>query len=131
LLYMAATKVSRSALQSEIAAEMARFQRDSHGLFPERVSSIVVDDVVIVRSIGTFNRQEVELSDSTEGQKLIQSARREMQTDLRGDLHRLIERLTGERVLRSFYDVDVRNGDEARVFVLAQEPDIIAYGELP
>lgn len=118
---MAATKSSPTNLEVEAATAVARFQHEHHGHFPEHVRAILVEDLLIVRCSGTFNRHEDELRATADGQKLIQSARREMQTDLRPELHRLVQSVTGCRVIRSFYDIDVRNGDEARVFVLDRE----------
>jgi uncharacterized protein YbcI len=120
---MAATKSSPSTMEAEAATAVARFQHEHHGHFPEHVRAMLVEDLLIVRCSGTFNRHEHELRASKEGQKLIQSARREMQTDLRHELHALIEEIVSCRVVRSFYDIDVRSGDEARVFVLDRQAD--------
>ena len=126
---MAATQISRSTLEAEAATAVARFQHDRHGHFPEVVRARLVEDLLIVRCSGTFNRLEHELRATPEGQKLIQSARREMQTDFRHELHALIEGITDCRVVRSFYDIDVRTGDEAKLFVLDRVPQTVEPGQ--
>jgi uncharacterized protein YbcI len=115
---MAVTRTPRTSIESEAATAVALFHRDQHGHFPDDVRALLVDDMLIVRCTGTFSRQEQQIAGTSEGQKLIQSARRELHSDLRHDLHGLVEGIVGCRVVRSFYDIDVRTGDEAKVFVL-------------
>jgi uncharacterized protein YbcI len=120
---MSTTRIATATVETDAATAIARYHRDQHGHFPDDVRAYLLGDMLIVRCSGTFSRQENELAGSREGRKLIQSARREMQADLRDELHALIEPIVGCRVIRSFYDIDVRSGDEAKVFILARPVD--------
>lgn len=105
-------------LESELADLVARFHREQQGHCPSSCHAHILPDMAIVRSAGIFTPTEQTLCGSTEGRKLIQSARREQRALTRREIEGRVANLVGRSVLRSYYDLDVRTGEQIEVYIL-------------
>ena len=110
---------SRGSIEAAIAAASVRFQREQQGRGPAEVRAHLLGDMVLVRSTGIFTQTEGHLAGSEEGRRLIKSARHELRSINHLEIESIVAGLVGCPVLRSFYDVDVREGEQMEVFVLA------------
>jgi uncharacterized protein YbcI len=81
----------------------------------------VVGDMVLVRSSGCYTGTEQRLAATEEGRKLVKSARRELRSLNRRQVESLVAEIVGVLVLRSFWDLDVRVGEQVEVYVLEQD----------
>jgi uncharacterized protein YbcI len=106
------------SLEEEISAAISRFHRDEQGHEPETVKVHMLGDMVLVRCHNVFTPTERDLAQTSEGKKLIQSARRDQRAISRREIEAEIGRITESRVLRSFYDIDTRTGEQVEVYVL-------------
>src|SRR5579862_1991665 len=93
-------------LESELAELVARFHREQQGHSPSFCEAHILRDMAVVRSEGIFTPTEQTLCGSTEGRKLIQSARREQRALTRRDIESRVSKLIDREVLRSYYDLD-------------------------
>lgn len=105
-------------IEAQIADVVSRFHRDQQGHLPTRVDAFVTGELVIVRSHDVFTPTERDLAETSEGKKLIQSARRDQRALVRRQVEALVGQALGRRVVRSFYDIDTRNGEQVEVYVL-------------
>ncbi len=110
--------LSKEGLEGEVARLVSRFHEDQHGCKPEKASAHLVDDLVIVRSSGCFTPTELNLSKTDDGRKIVKSARVELRSLTRKQIEGQISDLLGIRVLRSFWDLDIRVGEQVEVYVL-------------
>lgn len=67
-----------------------------------------------------FTPNENDLAQTSEGRKIIQSARRDLRALTRREIEGEVSRILGVPILRSFYDLDVRTADQVEVYVLAE-----------
>ena len=107
-------------MEAEIAQVVSRFHEDQHGCKADCTVAHVVDDIVLIRSSGCFTATERHLSVTEDGRKLVKSARRELRSLNRRQIEAQIADLVGVRVLRSFWDLDVRVGEQVEVYILEQ-----------
>ena len=77
----------------------------------------MLEDMVVVRCQDVFTPTEQELVETEEGRKLVQSARREQRALTRREAEASVAKASGRRVLRSFYDLDVRVGEQVEIYV--------------
>ena len=105
-------------LESELAELVARFHREQQGHAPVFCEAHLLRDMAVVRSTGIFTSTEQTLCGSTEGRKLIQSARREQRALTRRDIEGRVAKILSRHVLRSYYDLDVRTGEQVEVYIL-------------
>ncbi|HWD41970.1 MAG TPA: DUF2294 domain-containing protein [Fimbriimonas sp.] len=103
--------------EQELAELISRFHREQQGHQPATCTAHVLAEMAIVRSTGVFTPTEQTLSGSTEGRKLIQSARREQRALTRRDVESQVAKLLNRRIVRSYYDLDVRDGEQIEVYI--------------
>jgi uncharacterized protein YbcI len=105
-------------IEAEICATIAKFHRDEQGHEPARIEAFLCGEIVVVRCHDVFTPTERDLANTSEGKKLIQSARRDQRALTRREIEREVGRVVDRDVLRSFYDIDTRNGEQVEVYVL-------------
>ena len=106
------------SIESEISAVVTRFHLDQQGHEPGKVDAHVLGDLIVVRCHDVFTPTERDLASSSDGKKLIQSARRDQRALSRRDIEQEVGNIVGRRVLRSFYDIDTRNGEQVEIYVI-------------
>jgi len=105
-------------LEEEISTAIARFHFDQHGHELGDIETYFCGDLIVVRCHDVFTPTERDLAATSEGKKLIQSARRDQRALTRREIEREIAKIMGYPVARSFYDIDTRNGEQVEVYVL-------------
>ena len=106
-----------ATVEEAVERAVARFHREEQGHTPEVYGVTILPDMVIVRSRDVFTSTERELVETEAGRKIVQSARREQRATNRRMADAAIAAATGRVVLRSFYDLDVRVGEQVEVYV--------------
>jgi len=114
-------ELTRAGLEAEIARVVSGFHEDQNGCKAERTDAHVVGDMVLVRSTGCFTPTERRLAGSEDGRKLVKSARRELRSLNRKQIESHVGEAVGIKVLRSFWDLDVRVGEQVEVYILEHD----------
>jgi uncharacterized protein YbcI len=105
-------------VEAQLADAVCKFHREQQGRGPESIQARLLPDMAIVRTGGIFTPTEKTLCGSDEGRKLIQSARREQRALTRREAEHRVSRVLSRPVLRSYYDLDVRLGEQVEVYIL-------------
>lgn len=106
-------------IESAVANVIARFHREQHGHAPA-VAVTLVGDMLIARCSGVFTPTEVSLTQSEEGRKIVQSARRELRALTRRQVEAQVARAAQTEIVRSYFDLDVRVAEHIEVYVLGE-----------
>jgi uncharacterized protein YbcI len=104
--------------EAAISDEMMAFQHEFVGRGPERIRTLIVEDLVIVRSFGVFTPAERQLTNSYEGRRLIKAMRQQVLQAGRPDLEAIVQKHTGMEVVSIHSDISTRSGEWMDVFVL-------------
>jgi uncharacterized protein YbcI len=113
--------LSKESLEIDLANAVARYHREQQGRAPGRIKVTVSGNMVFVISSDTYTPSEEELHQTDEGRKLIKSARRELRSLTRESAHAAISRVVGCPVVRSYWDLDVRVGEQLEAYVLSED----------
>jgi uncharacterized protein YbcI len=111
---------TKAAVEQDVLEGVARYHREQQGRAPAEIECQLLRDMLIVRSRGIFTPTEQELLRLPEGRKLVSTARRELRSLTRDDAEANVARAAGCEVLRSYYDLDVRIGEQVEVYMLAE-----------
>ena len=106
-----------ATVESAIERVVQRYHREQQGHTPEICSVTLLDGMAVVRCTNVFTPTERELASTEEGRKIVQSARREQRALTRRDVESAVASATRRKVARSFYDLDVRVGEQVEVYV--------------
>lgn len=116
--------ITKAGLEAEVALVVSRFHEDQCGCKPERVTAHLLDDMIVVRLSGCFTPTERQLVGTDDGRKIVKSARLELRSLTRKHSANLVSKVIGVPVVRSFWDLDVRVGDQVEVYVLEKAPEL-------
>lgn len=108
-----------ATVEGAIERAVARYHREQQGHAPEVCRVVMLPDMAVVRCENSFTPTERELVKTDEGRKLVQSARREQRALTRREVESAVARATGRNVARSFYDLDVRVGEQIEIYIFA------------
>jgi uncharacterized protein YbcI len=108
-------------MELALANAVAKVHRDQQGKAPGRIRVTVTGNMVYVICGDTYTPNEKELHETDEGRKLIKSARRELRSLTRETAHASIARVVGCPVVRSYWDLDVRVGEQMEAYVLSED----------
>jgi len=114
---------SLDSVQARILETASKFHLDQQGRAPDEIRAYLQEDIVVVYTSGIYTATEQELSLSVEGRKLIKSSRRELRSLSRRLIEEQISLIVGRYVLRSFWDLDIRTGEQVEVYMLGASLD--------
>jgi uncharacterized protein YbcI len=114
----AATPRQQSKAEASISDEMMAFQHEFVGRGPERIRTLIVEDLVIVRSFGMFTPAERQLANTYEGPKLIKAMRQQVLEAGRSNLEAIVQKHAGVEVVSVHSDISTKSGEWMDVFVL-------------
>lgn len=106
-----------ATVEQAIERAVTRYHREQQGHAPEVCRVVMLSDMVIVRCASIFTPTEQQLIGTEEGRKLVQSARREQRALTRREAEAAIGTAVGKSIMRSFYDLDVRVGEQVEIYV--------------
>ena len=112
------SELIRNSIEERLSETIAKFHHEQQGHSP-KCSTTLLPTMAVIYSSNVFTSTEQELCQTPEGQKFIQSARREQRALTRKEIERRIGAVLSRVVQRSFYDLDVRTGDQIEVYMLA------------
>ena len=104
--------------EAAISDEMMAFQHEFVGRGPERIRTMMIEDLVIVRSFGVFTSAEKQLANTYEGRRLIKAMRQQVLEAGRPNLEAIVEKHTGVEVVSIHSDISTKSGEWLDVFVL-------------
>ncbi len=115
--------ITSDPIEMQVAEAATKYHHDQQGWAPKTLRAHIVSDMVIIYSSGIYTPTEESLSDTEEGRKLIKSARRELRSITRKDIESRLASILGCEVLRSFWDLDIRSGEQVEVYMLSRSAD--------
>ena len=116
---------TREEIEENVAHAAESFHIDQQGRPPRSIRAHLVADMVVVYSAGIYTTTEENLSATDEGRKLIKSARRELRSLTRKEIEARVAQIVGRKVLRSFWDMDVRTGEQVEVYMLDHPLELV------
>jgi uncharacterized protein YbcI len=115
---MVANAIQNESLELELANAVARYHREQQGRSPGRIKVSIAGNLIVVVTNDIYTPSEEQLSRDDEGRAIIKSARRELRSLTRDRAHAEIAGVCGCPVLRSYWDIDSRVGEQIEVYVL-------------
>ncbi|MBV9452881.1 MAG: DUF2294 domain-containing protein [Rubrobacter sp.] len=108
----------QSKIEAAISDEMMAFQHEFVGRGPDRIRTLIVEDLVIVRSFGVFTPAEQQLTNSFEGRRLIKAMRQQVLEAGRSVLESIVEKHTDAEVISIHSDISTKSGEWLDIFVV-------------
>ena len=116
---------SQGEIEGAICAGMSRFEQDYMGRGPKDIHTHLIGDLLVVRLQGVLTAAEQQLVKSLpaeKGRDLLKEVRTHLLETARPLLEKLVQEMTGVKVLSMHHDISTVTGEEVVLFTLAESP---------
>ncbi|MFJ7638346.1 DUF2294 domain-containing protein [Peribacillus sp. NPDC097264] len=111
----------KKKIEAEISAAFIKFQRDLIGRGPQEVKTYIINDMLITRFKGVLTVEEKHLVSQDSGKKLVKKMRSLLREMYSQDYEKIVEDLTGCKVLSSHSDISTKTGERIEVFIVDKD----------
>ena len=111
----------KKKIEAEISAAFIKFQRDLIGRGPQEVKTYIINDMIIIRFKGVLTVEEKHLVSQDSGKKLVKKMRSLLREMYSEEYEKIVEELTGCKVLSSHSDISTKTGERIEVFIVDKD----------
>jgi uncharacterized protein YbcI len=119
------TMKTQGEVEAAICDGMSRFQHEHMGRGPKDVHAHLIGDLVVVRLQGVLTAAERHLVQSLpteKGKDLLKQVRRHLVETARPLMEKMVQDVTGVKVLSLHHDISTVTGEEVVLFTLTAPP---------
>ncbi len=112
-------------LEAAICEGISRFEQDYMGRGPKDIHTYLLGDLVVVRLRGVLTAAEQHLVTSLpaeKGRDLLKEVRTHLTEMARPVMEKMVQEVTGVKVVSLHHDISTLTGEEIVVFTLAERP---------
>lgn len=118
---------TQGEIESAIGAGMARFEQEYMGRGPKDIRAHLIGDLLVVRLMGVLTAAEqhlVRALSPEKGRDLLKEVRTHLIETARPLMEKMVEDVTGVKVLSLHHDISTTTGEEVVLFTLADSPPL-------
>jgi uncharacterized protein YbcI len=112
-------------IESAICAGINRFEQEYMGRGPKDIHAYLIGDLLVVRLTGVLTAAEqhlVKALAADKGRDLLKQVRTHLIETARPFMEKMVEEVTGAKVLSLHHDISTVTGEEVVLFTLAESP---------
>ena len=116
---------SQGEIESAICAAINRFEQEYMGRGPKDIHTYLIGDLLVVRLVGVLTAAEqhlVKALAAEKGRDLLKQVRTHLIETARPIMEKMVEEVTGVKVLSVHHDISTVTGEEVVLFTLAESP---------
>jgi uncharacterized protein YbcI len=106
------TKMTKGQLEAKISEIISKFEIEHMGRGPEKIRTIIFQDLIIVRIKGFLSKAETNLATTKDGVELIKKVRMALFESSRENLEEAIQGLIEVNVVSTYSDVSTKTGEK-------------------
>lgn len=110
--------MTKGQIESKISEAISKFEIEQMGRGPEKIRTIIFQDLIIVRLKGFLSPSEKNLAQNREGIELIKKVRTALFENARTGLEDAIRSVIDVNVISTFSDVSTKTGEKIIAFVV-------------
>src|SRR5688572_17007650 len=117
---------TQGEIEAAICEGMSRFEQEYMGRGPKDIHAHLIGDLLVVRLQGVLTAAEqhlVRTLPAEKGRDLLKEVRTQLIEAARPVLEKLLEEVTGVKVLSLHHDISTATGEEVVLFTLAESPE--------
>lgn len=116
---------TQGEIEAAICQGMARFEQEYMGRGPKDIRAHLFGDLLVVRLVGVLTAAEqhlVKALEPSKGRDLLKQVRTHLIETARPVMEKMVEEITGVKVLSLHHDISTMTGEEVVLFTLADVP---------
>ena len=105
-------------MESQISEAIIKFEIEHMGRGPEETKTYIIKDMIFIRLKGVLTTSEKNLAKNLEGKLLIKKTRVLLLEKSRNLLEKLIQNITGIKLITLHTDISTKTGERIIVFIM-------------
>lgn len=104
--------MTKGQIESKISEAISKFEIEQMGRGPEKIRTIIFQDLIIIRLNGFLSPSEKNLAKNSDGIELIKKVRTALFENARKDLEDAIKSVVKVNVISTYSDVSTKTGEK-------------------
>jgi uncharacterized protein YbcI len=115
------SSMTKGQIEAKLSEAISKFEIEHMGRGPEKIRTIIFEDLIIVRLKGFLSKSEQSLSQNKEGIDLIKKVRTALFENARESLEITIKSLIGVNIISTYSDVSTKTGEKIIAIVVDED----------
>lgn len=112
--------MTKGQIEAKISEAISKFEIEHMGRGPEKIRTIILEDLIIVRLKGFLSKSETNLAKNKEGIDLIKKVRIALFENARESLEEAIKAVLHVNIISTYSDVSTKTGEKIIGIVVDQ-----------
>jgi uncharacterized protein YbcI len=113
--------MTKGQIEAKLSEAISKFEIEYMGRGPEKIRTIIFQDLIIVRIKGFLSKSEKSLAQNKEGIDLIKKVRVALFENAREDLEETIKSVIDVNIISTYSDVSTKTGEKIIAIVVDQD----------
>ena len=112
--------MTKGQIEAKISEAISKFEIEQMGRGPERIRTIIIEDLIIVRLNGFLSKSERSLAQNKEGIDLVKKVRIALFENARESLEEAVKSVLEVNIISTYSDVSTKTGEKIIGIVVDQ-----------
>jgi uncharacterized protein YbcI len=113
--------MTKGQIEAKLSEAISKFEIEHMGRGPDKIRTIIFEDLIIVRLKGFLSKSEQSLVRSKEGISLIKEVSVALFENARQYLEEIIKSLIGLNIVSTYSDVSIKTGEKIIAIVVDED----------
>jgi uncharacterized protein YbcI len=104
--------MTKGQIEARLSEAISKFEIEHMGRGPEKIRTIILQDLIIVRLKGFLSKSERSLAQTKEGIDLIKKVRTALFENAREDLEDAVKSIIDVNIVSTYSDVSTKTGEK-------------------
>lgn len=110
--------MTKGQIEDILTKKATKFYFDTLGVGPTKAKTYIIDDMIIVRLGGNLLPIEKNLLKGIKGVEMVKNIRQNLHEQTINEISKIINEVTGQKVVSTHRDLSTRTGELAFIFIL-------------
>lgn len=112
--------MTKGQVESKLSEAISKFEIEQMGRGPEKIRTIILQDLILIRLKGFLSMSEKKLARNKEGVELIKRVRTSLFENAREELETAVKSVIDVNIVSTYSDVSTKTGEKIIAIILDQ-----------
>ncbi|MEL7646629.1 MAG: DUF2294 domain-containing protein [Sedimentibacter sp.] len=112
--------MTKGQIESKLSEAISKFEIEQMGRGPEKIRTIIIQDLILIRLKGFLSMSEKKLAVNKEGVELIKRVRSSLFENAREEFEAAVKSVIDVNIVSTYSDVSTKTGEKVIVVILDQ-----------
>lgn len=113
--------MTKGQIESKISEAVSKFEIEQMGRGPERIRTVIFNDLIVIRLNGFLSTSERSLAQNKDGVELIKKVRTALFENAREQFETAIRSVVDLNIISTYSDVSTKTGEKIIAVVMSED----------